>query len=237
MDEMLIEFSSDLKEMLSVIKDALMRVDGLVGSGKTAGVEDLNEMFRNLHTIKGTCSFFEMNITRNLAHKMEDLLELFLQGKGTLNKEHVQLMFDGVDCLDRIAKGICENVPETNFAEEATEIKDKILACIDEIESPGQLESEKKEFPPDKLSDAIPQTKPKTTQETFVRIPVNKLELLMDLLGEVILVASMVTNHPDIQGLELEDFENTSNQLDLMLRQLQDAKKTIKSFASMPSTI
>jgi Chemotaxis protein histidine kinase and related kinases len=49
--------------MLSEIEDALMRVDDLVDSGKTADGEDLNEMFRNLHTIKGTCSFFEMNIT------------------------------------------------------------------------------------------------------------------------------------------------------------------------------
>ena len=138
---MLIEFSSDLKEMLSEIEDALMRVDNLVDSGETAGTEDLNEMFRNLHTIKGTCSFFEMNITRNLAHKMEDLLDLFRQGKGSLNKKHAQLMFDGVDCLNKIAKGICENILETDFEDEATDIKDKILICIDEIESPDQLDS------------------------------------------------------------------------------------------------
>jgi len=413
---MLIEFSSDLKEMLSEIEDALMRVDELVDSGNTAGAEDLNDMFRNLHTIKGTCSFFEMNITRNLSHKMEDLLDLFRQGKGTLNKKHAQLMFDGVDCLNKIAKGICENVPETNFADESTEIKEKILLCIDEIESPEQFQTEKElpsvdesssiDTPPsfdkpasklpqdilplpdqsipkpatqvsskmskshdinqkfvlearDKLditeqvfidlehgtdinqqemidkarrnihtlkgnsgfmgykgiedlthavetaleqiidqvtaitdyqlfydaidelrrlcflvsegesytvnqhllncllnypnidlqsdtpdshsehgsetkkesnkqSDIAPQKKQKITQDAFVRIPVNKLDLMMDLLGEVILVASMVTHHPDIQGLELEGFENTSHQLDLLLRQLQDAAMSLR---------
>lgn len=405
MDEMLIEFSSDLKEMLSEIEDALMRVDELVDSGQTASDDDLNEMFRNLHTIKGTCSFFEMNITRNLSHKIEDLLDLFRQGKGTLNKKHAQLMFDGVDCLNKIAKGICENVPETNFADEATEIKDKILLCIDDIESPEQFQSDielpsmpelfveespsklpqeilplpdqsiqepatqvssknldinqkfvieardklditeqafidlehgtdvnqqdmidkarrnihtlkgnagfmgfkgiedlthavetaleqtidqvttitdyqlfydaidelrrlcflvsegenysvnqqllnnllhypnndiqaAESAPPekstetrkasDKPSDAAPQKKQKTTQDAFVRIPVTKLDLMMDLLGEVILVASMVTHHPDIQGLELEGFENTSHQLDLLLRQLQDAAMSLR---------
>jgi len=404
---MLIEFSSDLKEMLSEIEDALMRVDDLVDSGKTAESEDLNEMFRNLHTIKGTCSFFEMNITRNLAHKMEDLLDLFRQGKGILNKQHAQLMFDGVDCLNKIAKGICENVPEINFENEATVIKDKILLCIDEIESPEQLESEEKSpsspelskmesaskepqeirpipaqsdqpssvsstiskgnsinqkfvieardkldiaeqvfidleqgtdinqqemidkarrnihtlkgnagfmgykgiedlthavetaleqtidqvtqindyqlfydaidelrklcfhisegetcsvneqllerllhFPitdlqtelsanqtdsnlitkkePKKSSETSTPKKHKSTQDAFVRIPVTKLDLMMDLLGEVILVASMVTHHPDIQGLELEGFENTSHQLDLLLRQLQDAAMSLR---------
>jgi two-component system chemotaxis sensor kinase CheA len=410
MDEMLIEFSSDLKEMLSEIEDALMRVDDLVDSGKTASEEDLNEMFRNLHTIKGTCSFFEMNITRNLAHKMEDLLDLFRQGKGILNKQHAQLMFDGVDCLNRIAKGICDNIPETDYEKEATEIKDEILFCIDEIESPEQLKSKKEapssqesvsdhfipkkpqdilplpdqsdtkadqsayrspslqsnslnqkfvieardkldisehafiemeqgtdinqqemidkarrnihtlkgnagfmgfkdienlthametalehtidqvtsineyqmfydaidelrrlcflvsegepysvnqhllerlqnypnsemhtdspdnqtdstqktKEPQEKTSDAIPPKKNKLAQDAFVRIPVNKLDLMMDLLGEVILVASMVTHHPDIQGLELEGFENTSHQLDLLLRQLQDAAMSLR---------
>jgi len=406
---MLIEFSSDLKEMLSEIEDALMRVDNLVDSGETAGVEDLNEMFRNLHTIKGTCSFFEMNITRNLAHKMEDLLDLFRQGKGILNKEHAQLMFDGVDCLNKIAQGICENISETDFSDEATEIKDKILICIDKIESPelldfeesfastpevsskeysskipqdvlplpDQLDQELKipsttakpknnginhkfvieardkldiaeqvlidleqgtdinqkemidkarrnihtlkgnagfmgykdienlthavetaleqtidqvttineyqlfydaidelrklcflvsegetysvnqhlidrlqHFPMtdvqtasfenqvenipkaknsiDKSSDTNAQNKHKISQDAFVRIPVNKLDLMMDLLGEVILVASMVTHHPDIQDLELEGFENTSHQLDLLLRQLQDAAMSLR---------
>jgi len=405
---MLVEFSSDLIEMLSEIEDALMRVDGLVDSGKTATVEDLNDMFRNLHTIKGTCSFFEMNITRNLAHKMEDLLDLFRQGKGSLQKNHAQLMFDGVDCLNKIARGICENAPEINFSDEATEIKDKILICIDEIESPEQavtlpetlsgpqtLEEEpavkepqvilplpakpaehveapvqpsltktkeinqkfvieardkldiaehvfidleqgtdinqqemidkarrnihtlkgnagfmgykeiedlthsvetaleqtidqvstitdyqlfydaidelrrlcflvsegesysvnqkllnrlhhfpmtdiQSESPANqidsnsetkKASDTISATSPqkqKQSQDAFVRIPVNKLDLMMDLLGEVILVASMVTHHPDIQGLELEGFENTSHQLDLLLRQLQDAAMSLR---------
>jgi two-component system chemotaxis sensor kinase CheA len=281
MDEMLIEFSSDLKEMLSEIKDVLMRVDDIVCTDKTANAEDLNEMFRNLHTIKGTCSFFEMNITRNLAHKMEDLLDLFRQGKGNLNKQHAQLMFDGVDCLNRIAKGICDNIPETDYEKEATEIKDKILFCIDEIESPEHLKS-KNEAPssnesvsdqiilknpqeilplPDQsdtktdqsayrspslqsnsinqkfvieardkldISDPIPPKNNELAQDAFVQIPVNKLDLMMDLLGEVILVASMVTHHPDIQGLELEDFENTSHQLDLLLRQLQDAAMSLR---------
>ncbi|ETR71115.1 MAG: Chemotaxis protein cheA, partial [Candidatus Magnetoglobus multicellularis str. Araruama] len=390
-------------------------------------------------TIKGTCSFFEMNVTRGIAHKMEDLLDLFRQGRATLDKRHAQLLFDGVDCLNKIANAICENEPEENFANESETIKDNILKFIDEIES-SQLQSslqelketsqeeisedsgsekvlqepdeeeilpedalhspsvtespaapqkpqdilplsdENKQKTPvnqktiftknnginqkfviearDKLDiseqvfidlehgtdinhqemidkarrnlhtlkgnagfmgykgiedlthsmetaleqmidqvstitdfqlyyDAIdelrrlcflvsegktytvdehllsrlqnismeeedhiqaseapnkkPEIKPSTdksidrqsqkhklSQDAFVRIPVNKLDLMMDLLGEVILVASMVTHHPDIQGLELEGFENTSHQLDLLLRQLQDAAMSLR---------
>ena len=394
MDEMIIEFSSDLKEMLSEIENALMRVDETIGAGDIPEHDDLNEMFRNLHTIKGTCSFFEMNITRNLAHKMEDLLDLFRQGGGIFKATHVQIFFDGVDCLNKIAHSIPENIPECNFESEATDIKEKILSMIDEIENPEpekilplpelplenselpkNIESKQKKFKPnemvkkfavearDKLDiseqvfielehgtdlnqqemidkirrnfhtlkgnagfmgykaiedfthevenvleqtidqltmitefqlfyDVIDELRracylisedetytpnqslikrlrneffnqdnkisgPKSTitddetnkektpkeivqrkqtsspkikvnQDTFVRVPVNKLDLLMDLLGEVILVASMVTHHPDIQGLELEGFENTSHQLDLLLRQLQDAAMSLR---------
>ncbi|KPA10789.1 chemotaxis protein CheA [Candidatus Magnetomorum sp. HK-1] len=400
MDEMIIEFSSDLKELLSEIEDALMRVDDLIGSGNITGPEDLNEMFRNLHTIKGTCSFFEMNVTRNLSHKMEDLLDLFRQGLGTMDATHVQLLFDGVDCLKKIAENIQENEPETIFEAEANTIKKKILSCIEKIESPQNSDIVESELPqkvlplPDpkihlsedssiKVSktnankinkmfkkfalearekldiseqvfidlehgdvsnqqemidkarrnlhtlkgnagfmgykgiedlthavetaleqkidqidtiadfqiyydaidelrracfiisegqtysanpsminrlygnslneiETVPQiatnkdttdsSTPKKTEESaktiapknkapqdaFVRVPVNKLDLLMDLLGEVILVASMVTHHPDLQDLELEGFENTSHQLDLLLRQLQDAAMSLR---------
>jgi two-component system chemotaxis sensor kinase CheA len=434
MDELLIEFSSDLKEMLAEIENALMRVDETVGAGDTPGQDDLNEMFRNLHTIKGTCSFFEMNVTRNLAHKMEDLLDLFRQGKGIFQPVHVQLFFDGVDCLKQIADSIPENIPERNFEPDANDIKTKIIANIHEIEPPEpnpdnddnhhdnhesdekikQTENHPKKEPdndlepPEKqkidpetvlplpeLTDkkteiidsvhskkkhvqqngmlnkfaieardkldiseqvlielehgtdvnhqekidkirrnlhtikgnagfmgfkgiedfthevenvleqtidqlttitefqlfydvidelrracflipddqtympnqslikrlrenmldqdhAVKESKPchpnenknnaqssktskqtkypktKLSQDTFVRVPVNKLDLLMDLLGEVILVASMVTHHPDLQELELEGFENTSHQLDLLLRQLQDAAMSLR---------
>ncbi|MBF0452100.1 MAG: chemotaxis protein CheA [Candidatus Magnetomorum sp.] len=401
MDEMIIEFSSDLKELLSEIENALMRVDEMVGAGDTPGPDDLNEIFRNLHTIKGTCSFFEMNITRSLSHKMEDLLDLFRQGKGDINAAHVQLLFDGVDCLNKIAESIRANEPETNFEIEATGLKEKILTIINTIENPQHTDSIKIPTPQDilplpelpedisntpiiqpskkkrlqqnemlkkfateardkldvseqvliemehgtdsdpqemidtvrrnlhtlkgnsgfmgfkgieklthvletaleqmidqlatitdfqlyydavdelrracyivsegqpytanqaliarlkgiqdnenaleteplekgtassqpsgsKISETNSQTsssKNKISPDAFVRVPVNKLDLLMDLLGEVILVASMVTHHPDIQGLELEGFENTSHQLDLLLRQLQDAAMSLR---------
>ena len=403
MDEMIIEFSSDLKEMLSEIEDALMRVDELITSGNPPEEENLNEMFRNLHTIKGTCSFFEMNVTRNLAHKMEDLLDLFRQGKGMMDATHAQLLFDGIDCLKKISENIQEEEnPEAIFEVEANTIKKKILSCIDKIETPqnSKIEESKsfqvnsrisepkkqlieesvpEESKPNALkinkmvekfilearekldiaeqifidlehsdnldqqemldkarrnlhtlkgnagfmgykgvedlthavetalenmidqvstisdfqlyydaidelrkacflisegesyvakqsildqlfgnptsnenvttknnsknkdikltsqstkksekSNQVTTSKNKTLQDAFVRVPVNKLDLLMDLLGEVILVASMVTHHPDLQDLELEGFENTSHQLDLLLRQLQDAAMSLR---------
>ena len=140
-----------------------------------------------------------------------------------------QLLYDAIDELRRLCFLVSEG--ETYAVDQQLINRLQHFPATDTQTSSPENQSDiipKNKKAADKSSDINSQNKHKVSQDAFVRIPVNKLDLMMDLLGEVILVASMVTHHPDIQGLELEGFENTSHQLDLLLRQLQDAAMSLR---------
>lgn len=56
----------------------------------------------------------------------------------------------------------------------------------------------------------------------FLRIDARKVSLIMDLAGEIGLACGAVTHHPDIEGLDLEDFNSASHKLEVLIRELQN---------------
>jgi two-component system chemotaxis sensor kinase CheA len=56
----------------------------------------------------------------------------------------------------------------------------------------------------------------------FVRVETQKLDALMNLVGELIIAERMVTNNADLEGLDLPGFENAALQLNRITRGLQD---------------
>ncbi len=68
---------------------------------------------------------------------------------------------------------------------------------------------------------------PRFTAETFSRkkelkISTEKLDLLLDLVGELVIAESNVSGHPEIQNLKLEGFRAALRQLNKIVRDLQE---------------
>jgi two-component system chemotaxis sensor kinase CheA len=62
-------------------------------------------------------------------------------------------------------------------------------------------------------------------------VDLNKLDVLMDLVGEIVITESMVSGSPDLTGLELENFHKSARQLRKLTDELQD---TVMSVRMMP---
>lgn len=62
----------------------------------------------------------------------------------------------------------------------------------------------------------------------FISVGVNKVDALMDLIGELVVSESMVANNPDIQGLVLNNFEKSSRQHRMIIKELQDVIMSIR---------
>ncbi len=58
-------------------------------------------------------------------------------------------------------------------------------------------------------------------KQNFISVNVNKLDSLMDLVGEMVTTESMVTRSPDLAGLHLSNFEAAANQLKNLTSNLQ----------------
>jgi len=59
-------------------------------------------------------------------------------------------------------------------------------------------------------------------QDTFLRVKADKVSKLLDLVAELGLLAGNVTRHPNLQGLELEGFDNAAHNLELLIHEVQD---------------
>ncbi|NLZ38518.1 MAG: chemotaxis protein CheA [Firmicutes bacterium] len=63
---------------------------------------------------------------------------------------------------------------------------------------------------------------------SVISVSVSKLDKLMDLVGEMVIAESMVVQNPDLNGLELENFEKAARQLHKITSELQDLVMSIR---------
>lgn len=78
------------------------------------------------------------------------------------------------------------------------------------------------------ITPAKPEPKPrpkplKHDQQQLISVAVDKLDRLMDLVGELVIAEAMVTHNPDVANLELENFQKASRQLHKVANELQDS--------------
>ena len=61
-----------------------------------------------------------------------------------------------------------------------------------------------------------------------IRVDLQKLDTLIDLVGELIIAEAMVTRHPDIEGVESQGFERATHRLHLITNELQDIAMAVR---------
>ncbi len=94
MDDLLNEFLTETTENLAVIDVELVKFEKNPNDN-----EILSNIFRLVHTIKGTCGFLGLPRLEKVAHAGEDVLGLFRDGKLEVTPEAVTTI---LKCIDRI---------------------------------------------------------------------------------------------------------------------------------------
>lgn len=67
-----------------------------------------------------------------------------------------------------------------------------------------------------------------SAHQSVINVSVTKLDKLMDLVGEMVIAESMVTQNPDLVGLQLDNFQKASRQLHKITSELQDMVMSIR---------
>jgi len=76
----------------------------------------------------------------------------------------------------------------------------------------------------------VKETKSSTSsyQGKSINVNVGKLDELMDLVGELVIAEAMVTQNPDIIGLQLEQFQKAASHLQKITKEIQDKVMEIR---------
>lgn len=104
MDDLIAEFIEETSESLSLLDQELIRFEQ-----NPQDKDILSNIFRVMHTIKGTCGFLGLPRLEKVAHAGEDVLGKFRDGELTVTSDAVSLI---LKCIDHI-RGLLDGLSET----------------------------------------------------------------------------------------------------------------------------
>lgn len=113
---------------------------------------------------------------------------------------------------------------ELEEKEETEEIKEEPKEEIKE-----QVKKEEKKAEPKKINkDDKSKDNKKQGSQQMISVSIGKLDQLLNLMGELVISEAMTTQNPDLDGLELENFNKSARQLRKIIKDVQDSVMSMR---------
>lgn len=105
----------------------------------------------------------------------------------------------------------------------------RVLANKKEIVLEGEFENVETEIVETEKDRAeVEHVAKSNKQQSIISVNTSKLDMLLDLVGEIVISEAMVTKNPDLKGLQLDNFNKASMQLLKLTNELQDVVMSIR---------
>lgn len=95
------------------------------------------------------------------------------------------------------------------------------------VQQSFQAQPVKTESEVSSINAAVAQSKG-AAKQSLISVNLNKLDQLLDMVGEIVITEAMVTSSPDLKGLKLDNFSKASRQLRKLTDELQDIVMSIR---------
>jgi len=213
--EFLVIFRDEANERLDHIVDTLLAVE----AGRAAA-DAIDGLFRDAHTIKGAAGMLGLDEVRALAHSMEDVLESARES-GSFPTELVEPLLRAADALRSHVAG--SGAPSADLLDELASRRAELLGGGEPLESPeaGTREDEAPAGPA-----------PAAGQERrTIRVAAEKLDRLLDLVGETVLHRRRLEHQ---LGVRVHEDEGIADELGLGDRLLDDLKGAAIQMRTLP---
>jgi two-component system chemotaxis sensor kinase CheA len=166
-------FVAEAEEQLSILEEGLLRLETEPADGDMLG-----RIFRAAHTLKGGASLLEVEGIARLAHAVEEVLDSLRSGGVTVESGLVSLLLSAVDGL----RSLTEELRATGEVD-ASGLESLRLALMSWPDSEDQRRAFKApEEPASELETPTTRRAP-----TSLRVDVDKLDALLEAVGEVAL--------------------------------------------------
>ena len=243
--EMLREFLNESEEHLHNIEQGVLTLEQ-----NPRDADTLHSIFRAFHTFKGGSGFLNLVPVHSLAHELESLLDLAREGRLEITREVINLILSGADTLKRFLAEIQLQIgglkPREPIQVPIHGLIERVRDAVKQQAEPGSKAHAEVEAQPTgpEASPTSPGTsgasEPAAEAPTrsaaraaigFVKVDTQKLDGLVDLVGELVIAQSLVTQDPDVRGLQNPLLTRHLTQLGRITAELQ---KTATSLRMMP---
>jgi len=196
-------YVSEVEEHLENLNFCLLKLEN-----EPENSEIINQLFRSAHTLKSSSAAMGFTKISELAHSMEDVLGRLKNKELKASKEIVNILlrcFDALeDMINKVTKGEKEDLNTTQLV---VGLK-KIMA----LKQGENLEINENELGETKKKDS-------SSKIHFIKVPIERLDKLMNLVGEL-LITKMRFQQIKIQN-KLEVLNEPLNELDHLIDNIQ----------------
>ncbi|WP_293864300.1 chemotaxis protein CheW [uncultured Alsobacter sp.] len=232
MDEILRDFVTETADSIESVDRELVRLE-----------QDPNDetilanIFRLVHTIKGTCGFLGLNRLESLSHAAETVMSQFREGKA-VTTDAVDLILATVDRIKLILRSIEENAVEPDgddgdlirslertagdvlpgSDDEIVDVSEPIALPEPELPAVAASKAANAENAPDA---GLPKRRSSNAaQSQSIRVPIDTIESLMTMVSELVLTRNQLVEIS--RRAEYPEFKTALQRLSSVTAELQE---------------
>lgn len=190
---------------------------------------DIYHLPKNIVEDENACHIISENGVKIVFKSMKILEDLNMYFAGIAFLESYDIQETTSNSFEKFINEY--NNYSSNKKEESEDESDMEILSTDIVDSTlidEKSELIKSEKVKSKKAKSKKSSKESSTQNNYISVGITKVDLLMDLIGELVVSESMVTKNPDLEGLELDGFEKASRQLRIIINELQDVVMSIR---------
>ncbi len=136
-ETLLATFLFETNSLLSSLDDLLLRAE----QEGDFSVDDVNEIFRSMHTIKGASAMMEFQPLMELSHHIEDLFfEIRENGTGIFNESQKSVLFNLLfKCTDRLRQDVEKVEASESLINDIEPLIEEIDNLLNEVKGGGSV--------------------------------------------------------------------------------------------------
>jgi two-component system chemotaxis sensor kinase CheA len=208
----------------------------------------LNEMFRPFHTVKGNAGALAITSVQELAHAVENLLDAARSGQHDFGPSGIDLVLQSVDLLSAMLRDLGSRLAGQPAQSRRRE-RDTLIAALEHLLAHGEpaagaaptatavaaadAATEARVARADTQADGSGMPRQRAEDmpgQTSVKVDTRKLDNLVDMVGELVIVQSIIHQDPALRVLE----ERLARNLAQLRRITTDLQRTAMSMRLVP---
>jgi chemotaxis protein histidine kinase CheA/ActR/RegA family two-component response regulator len=207
-EDMLAAFLDECAERTDSLSERLLRLEH-----DAHDRELINEIFRDLHTLKGSSAFADLTKMNRVAHRAEDLIGALREGRRPVDRAVVDVLLEALDVLRAIvAKARSGERLDMDVRPLLARLADPSLPKLPGAEPSGQGSVDGALTESTAAAWYGPTAAPAAAQSTL-RIEFEKVDHLLNLVGEVVLARGRLSSASEVQTTILREVATVRKRL------------------------
>lgn len=248
--EMTKQFAEESSELLDTVEHSILELEKA-----PENLKFIEESFRLIHTIKGNSGFFWFQKIEKICMGIETVFDALRKKERIADHSIVSSLLSSIDLvrqsLDEIAAGKLDDArnpemdtgyhdslgniliemgaaTEYSIEEALNEQQKKLGEILIEKGNVTEVELEKALKKQGKKDILQAGGKKSLLKKQDIRVSTERLDKLFNLVGELITSETMVIHHPELENLELSNFQQALTALSKITKEMQEITMSIR---------